>query len=182
MCVTDEVECVSVSVSLHSGVEQVPQIWVIWGVMGRAEERQILKAGAGSNWEKRAAACLVLSPACLFLLYFCQFSSRAEEQILSVIYCVPSACKSTLSLPGLFVLSFRASHAVLSDQPCLPLFSQVYTAALVWVFLHCWRYFPHFFSVCLGPGMLEHKLSLCCFLCHRYAMISLHSENTYGYQ
>lgn len=26
MCVTDEVELVSVSVSLHSGVEQVPQI------------------------------------------------------------------------------------------------------------------------------------------------------------
>lgn len=54
-------------------------------VMGRTEERQILKAGAGSNWEKGAAAVLVLSPACLFLFYFYQFDSRAEEQILSVI-------------------------------------------------------------------------------------------------
>lgn len=81
MCVTDEVEWVSVSVSLHSGVEQVPQIWVIWGVaergvMGRAEERQILKAGVGSNWEKGAAAGLFLSPACSYFIFA---NSRAEH-------------------------------------------------------------------------------------------------------
>lgn len=50
-----------------------------------------------------------------------------------------------------------------------PVFSGLYSCS-VWVFLHCWRCFPHFFSVYLGPGMLEHKISLCCFflssVCH----------------
>lgn len=66
MCVTDEVECLSVSVCAQWRGASASNLSYMGGVMGRAEERQILKAGAGSNGEKGASAVLVLSPACLF--------------------------------------------------------------------------------------------------------------------
>lgn len=188
MCVSDEVEWVSVSVSLHSDVEQVPQIWVIWGlaeegVMDRAEEANT----ESWSWEQlREGGCSWPSSVpCLFVLIL--FLPIREQSTGADTECdlrgLAALCLQEDLKPSGLVCALISCWSCCSQWAALPapVFSGLYSCS-VWVFLHCWRCFPHFSFVCLGPGMVEHKISLCSFLCHQYATISLWSENTYGYQ
>lgn len=184
---------------MHSGAEQVPQIWVLWviaerGLHGQAWRREA-DTGSWSSEQLREGDCSWPSSVpylsllfYFFFFFFANSDSGAQEQIqcdlrgLAGSWTLPSACEKTSSLPSLFVL-FHFTLVVLFSVINLAwsLFSQVYTAALSEFSCNTWdvSLASSLCSICvLGSGVLEHEISYC-FLCRQYAMISLYSESTY---
>lgn len=119
------------------------------GVMGRAEERQVLKAGAGSNSEKGAAAVLVLSPVCSYFI----FANSIAEQRSRYWEWFKGACYLLLARGP------RAFRACLCSHFMLVMLFSVISLA-------CPRFLRFIQLLCLSfPALLEMfpSLLLCVF-------------------
>lgn len=155
--------CECQCLSTHSGAEQVPQIWVIWGIAERGLHGQGWRRGANTgSWSSeqlREGGCRWPSSVpylfLLFLFFFANSDSRAQEQIQCDLrgpagsWMLPSAYEKTSSLPSLFVLSHFTLVMCCSQWSALPAFCFFTFIQLLclWLFLQYLGCFPHFLSV-----------------------------------